>query len=164
VDVDGIKRRAVQLTRGEEPAGSFFVSAGGKLVYFTSADDKGRGLFSITIDGKDRKRVSDGLFANLTPTKDRKKVFYAQDGEVYQMDLAGEKKKTRVEFALAVGVRQRSDADGVPSTRPRAHRRQHDVGGGDRDGELRPDQRRQHPHTRVARRDVRPDEAEQLRH
>ncbi len=107
VDADGIKRRAVQLTRGEEPAGSFFVSADGKLVYFTSADDKGRGLFSITIDGKDRKRVSDGVFANLAPTKDRKKVFYAQDGEVYQMELGGEKKKIRVEFTLAVKVDRR---------------------------------------------------------
>ena len=64
----GIRRRAVQLTRGEEPAGSFFVSADGKLVYFTSADDKGRGLFSVTIDGKDRKRVADGVFASLAPT------------------------------------------------------------------------------------------------
>ena len=109
VDPDGIRKRAVQLTRGEEPSGSFFVSADGKLVYFTSADDKGRGLFSITIDGKDRKRVADGVFANLTPTRDRKKVFYAQDGEVYQMDLAGEKKKSRVEFALSVNVDRRAE-------------------------------------------------------
>jgi len=104
VDADGIKRRAVQLTKGTEPAGGLFVSADGKLVYFTSADKKGRGLFSVAIDAKNRKRVSDGPFANLTPTKDRKKVVYAQDGEVYQMDLAGEKKKTRVEFTLAVKV------------------------------------------------------------
>ena len=106
VDAEGIRRRAVQLTRGEEPAGSFFVSADGKLVYFTGADDKGRGLFSVAIDGKDRKRVADGAFANLTPTRDRKKVFYAQDGEVYQMDLAGDKKKARVEFTLSVRVDQ----------------------------------------------------------
>jgi len=78
VDPEGIRRRAVQLTRGTEPAGSFFLSADGKLVYFTSADERGRGLFSITIDGKDRKRVSDGVFASLTPTRDRKKVFYAR--------------------------------------------------------------------------------------
>jgi tricorn protease len=109
VDAEGIRRRAVQLTRGQEPAGSFFVSADGKLVYFTSADDKGRGLFSVTIDGKDRKRVSDGVFANLTPTRDRKKVFYAQDGEVYQMELAGEKKKSRVEFSVAVNVDRRAE-------------------------------------------------------
>jgi tricorn protease len=109
VDAGGIRRRAVQVTRGEEAAGSFFVSADGKLVYFTSADDKGRGLFSVTIDGKDRKRVADGVFANLTPTRDRKKVFYAQDGEVYQMELAGEKKKSRVEFALSVKVDKRAE-------------------------------------------------------
>ena len=109
VDAEGIRRRAVQVTRGEEPAGSFFVSADGKLIYFTSADDRGRGLFSITIDGKDRKRVADGVFANLTPTRDRKKVFYAQDGEVYQMELAGEKKKTRVEFTLSIAVDRRAE-------------------------------------------------------
>jgi tricorn protease len=77
VDPEGIRRRAVQVTRGEEAAGSFFLSADGKLIYFTSADERGRGLFSVTLDGKDRKRVSDGVFANLTPTRDRKKVFYA---------------------------------------------------------------------------------------
>ena len=109
VDPEGIRRRAVQLTSGTEPAGSFFVSADGRLIYFTSADDKGRGLFSVTIDGKDRKRVADGVFANLTPTRDRKKVFYAQDGEVYQLELAGEKKKSRVEFALSVKVDKRAE-------------------------------------------------------
>jgi tricorn protease len=109
VDAEGIRRRAVQVTRGEEPAGSFFVSADGKLIYFTSADERGRGLFSVTIDGKDRKRVADGVFASLTPTRDRKKVFYAQDGEVYQMELAGEKKKTRVEFTLSVKVDRRAE-------------------------------------------------------
>lgn len=108
-DADGIQRRAAQITRGESPAGSFFVSADGRLVYFTGSDERGRGLFSVSIDGKDRKRVSDGAFAGLTPTKDRKKVFYAQDGEVWQMDLGGEKKKSRVEFSVSVRVDRRAE-------------------------------------------------------
>jgi tricorn protease len=109
VDGDGIRRRAQQITRGESPVSSFFLSADGKLVYFTGSDERGRGLFSVTIDGKDRKRVSDGAFANLSPTRDRKKVFYAQDGEVYQMELAGEKKKTRVEFTVSVRLDRRAE-------------------------------------------------------
>ena len=109
VNGEGIRRRAVQITRGDNPVGSFFLSADGKLVYFISTDERGRGLFSVTIEGKDRKRVSDGAFASLSPTKDRKKVFYAQDGEVYQMELAGEKKKTRVEFALSVRLDRRAE-------------------------------------------------------
>lgn len=109
VDAENIRRRVVQITRGETPVGGFFLSADGKLVYFTGADDRGRGLFSVSIDGKDRKRVSDGAFAGLTPTKDRKKVFYAQDGEVYQMDLGGEKKKSRIEFTVSVRVDRRAE-------------------------------------------------------
>ena len=109
VNGEGIRRRAVQVTRGDQAVNAFFLSADGKLVYFTSGDERGRGLFSITLDGKDRKRVADGIFANISPTRDRKKVFYAQDGEVYQMELAGEKKKTRIEFSLSVRVDRRAE-------------------------------------------------------
>jgi tricorn protease len=107
VEPEGIGRRAVQLTRGEQGVQTFFLSADGKLIYFRSTDERGPGLFSVTIDGADRKRVTDGAFAGLTPTLDRKKVFYTQDGEIYQMELAGEKKKSRVAFALSVRVDQR---------------------------------------------------------
>ncbi len=109
VNGDGIRRRAVQITQGAEPVGAFFLSADGKLVYFTGSDDRGRGLFSVGIDGKDRKRVSDGPFAGLIPTKDRRKIFYAQDGEVWQMELAGEKKKSRVDFTLNVRLDRRAE-------------------------------------------------------
>jgi len=40
VDIEGIDRRAVQITRGEEGVGSFFLSSEGKKVYFTSSDSK----------------------------------------------------------------------------------------------------------------------------
>ena len=107
VEPTGIDKRAKAITSGDQPVATFFLSADGKLVYFMSADERGRGLFSVGIDGKDRKRVADGPFAGLTPTWDRKKVFYAQDGGVYQMDLAGEKKKSKVAFTVTVAIDQR---------------------------------------------------------
>lgn len=124
VDVTRIDDRAIQLTKSAEGVGSgapggggggqfgggvspFFLSADGRLVYFLAADEKGRGLFSIGIDGRDRKRVADGAFASLTPTWDRKKVFFTQDGDLYQMELSGEKKKTKIPFTLTVKVDHR---------------------------------------------------------
>ena len=109
VDTAGIDRRVAQLTKGAQAVQSFFVSADGKILYYTSSDDKGPGLFSIQLDGKDQKRVADGAFANLTPTGDRKKVFYAQDGEVHQMPLSGDKKKSKVAFGFSVLVDKRAE-------------------------------------------------------
>ncbi len=107
VDAGGIDRRAIQLTKGTEADGPYFISADGRLVYFVSSDEKGRGLFSVGTDGKDRKRVADGAFAGLTATADTKKVFYTQDGELYQMELSGEKKKTKINTAMTVKVDNR---------------------------------------------------------
>jgi tricorn protease len=109
VETNGIDRRAEQLTRGEQAVQTFFLSADGRLIYFRSTDERGPGLFSITIDGKDRKRVTEGAFAGLIPTHDRKKVFYTQDEEIYQMELSGERRKTRVPFTLAVKIDQRAE-------------------------------------------------------
>jgi tricorn protease len=107
VDVAGIDSRVLQITRGTEADGAYFLSADGRLVYFVSGDERGRGLFSVGIDGKDRKRVSDGAFAGLTATSDTKKVFYTQDGELYQMELAGEKRKTKINTAVTVKIDNR---------------------------------------------------------
>ncbi|MFB3854069.1 MAG: DPP IV N-terminal domain-containing protein [Vicinamibacterales bacterium] len=109
IDVDGIDRRAVQVTRGTNPSSNYFLSADGKLIYFISSDERGRGLFSVTIDGKDRKRVTDGTFQGLVPTADRKKVFYTQDNELYQMEMSGQYRKTRVPFTVNVTVDQRAE-------------------------------------------------------
>ncbi|HSK10045.1 MAG TPA: S41 family peptidase [Vicinamibacterales bacterium] len=106
LDVAGIDRRAVQLTRGE-PVSAYFLSADGRLVYFVSSDEKGRGLFSIGLDGRDRKRVVDGAFTGLRATADAKKIFYTQDGDIYQMELSGEKKKTKIPVNVTVMVDQR---------------------------------------------------------
>ena len=109
VDTARIDRRAVQLTTGTQGVQTFFLSADGKLIYFRATDERGPGLFSITIDGKDRKRVSEGAFADVTPTYDRKKVFYTQEGELYQMELSGQFKKTKVTFDVTTRVDQRAE-------------------------------------------------------
>jgi len=51
-DAAGIDRRAQQLTRGENGVGSYFLSADGSTIYFISTDERGRGMFSIGIDGQ----------------------------------------------------------------------------------------------------------------
>jgi len=72
LEMDRIKRRAVQITKGSNGVGSYFLSKDGKTVYFTSRDDKGSGLFSVSIDGKDKKKIVDGNFRRMSPTLDRK--------------------------------------------------------------------------------------------
>ncbi len=76
IDVDGIERRAVQLTRGEHAVSEYFISEDGETVYFASRDDEGPGLFSVGIDGEDQKKVAEGEFGDLSPSEDRKVAFY----------------------------------------------------------------------------------------
>jgi len=128
IDMEGIEQRAVQITRDAPatPAGGgrggaalartpgagisgYFLSADGRTVYFVSSDERGRGLFAIGIDGKDRRRLTDGAFQGLTPTQDRRKVFYVQDGDLYQMEMSGQYRKTKVNFTLNVSVDKRAE-------------------------------------------------------
>lgn len=115
VEPDGIERRAVQLTRGEHGVGEYFLSRDGRTIYFTSRDDDGPGLFSISIDGRDRRKVTSGTFRNLTPTHDRRMVFWSQPGgagpgdEVHRMTLASPQRKERVSFSFAVEVDHRGE-------------------------------------------------------
>ena len=113
VDVAGIDKRAVQLTRGDNGVGSYFLSADGETVYFTSRDEDGPALFSIGIDGKDRKKVSDGEFDRIVPAKDGKTAFFFQEPEgtsfeVHKIELpSGEKE--RVSFSFSVQVDHRAE-------------------------------------------------------
>lgn len=115
VEPDGIERRAVQLTRGEHGVGEFFLSRDGRTIYFTSRDDDGPGLFSISIDGRDRRKLTPGTFRNLTPTYDRRMVFWSQPGgsgpgeEVHRLTLANPQRKERVTFSFSVEVDQRGE-------------------------------------------------------
>ncbi len=103
VDLEGIDRRARQLTRGENGVSSFFISADGETIYFVSSDDSGRGLFSIGIDGQGRRKVTDGSFSGLTPSADRRSVYYRQGSNIYHMPLQN-RQKERIDFSFTVTV------------------------------------------------------------
>ena len=108
LNMDRIKRRAIQLTSGGESVGSFFLSADGKTIYFISRDNKGPGLFSIGFDGKNKKKVTDGSFSRMYPSEDRKIVFYQDRNAVYKMPISS-KKKEKISFNFTVKVDKRKE-------------------------------------------------------
>jgi len=108
LEMERIDRRAVQVTEGENGVESYFLSEDGKKIYFTSRDDKGPGLFSIDIDGRNRTKITDGTFRNLTPTADRKTVFYLDRENVFKMELS-KKKKEKVAFEFTVIVDKKKE-------------------------------------------------------
>lgn len=99
IDAAGIAQRARQLTRGTTAVGSFFLSRDGRTVYFTVGGSGGFGnqqaapvdpesptigLFAMNSDGSNRRRIAGGLYPQLTPTADRRAVFFrraARNGE-----------------------------------------------------------------------------------
>ncbi len=120
VDEARIDRRAVQLTRGTSGASAFFLSRDGRTIYFTvgggggfgggpqgaaSEDDPENGLYAIGIDGRDRRRIASGTFPGMTPTVDRRAIFFRRvprgtgdagagatptpGAEIYRLTLAG---------------------------------------------------------------------------
>ena len=108
LNIDGIERRAVQITRGEEGVGSFFLSSDGKKIYFTSSDSKGPGLFVVDVDGKNRKNIKADTFRNLKMTKDGKSFLYSKDNVIFLMPVAGLKEK-KVAFEFSVKVDKRKE-------------------------------------------------------
>jgi len=93
VDIKGIERRAIQLTRGTTAAGSYFLSRDGRTVFYTvggggagrgggggrgaaAADNSQNGLYSVSIDGRDRRRIASGTFAGMEPTADRRAIYF----------------------------------------------------------------------------------------
>jgi tricorn protease len=93
VDLRGIDRRAVQLTRGGG-VGSWFLSRDGRTVYYAIGGGGGRGgggrgnaaggggdsaqngLYSVGLDGRDRRRIAAGTFAGMQPTADRRTIYF----------------------------------------------------------------------------------------
>jgi tricorn protease len=108
-DLDRIERRAIQITTGAEPVAGYFLSTDGRTVYFRSRDDQGPALFSIGLDGRDRQRLAPGAFAGLRPTSDRRRVFYTENDELWQMEMSGQRRKTRVPFTVTVRVDEREE-------------------------------------------------------
>jgi tricorn protease len=94
IDADGIERRAMQITTGATGVGTFFLSRDGRTIYFTAGggggfgggrgqgaaaaagDESASGLFAINIDGTNRRRVAAGTFPGMTPTNDRRSIFF----------------------------------------------------------------------------------------
>ncbi|MEO5567717.1 MAG: S41 family peptidase [Gemmatimonadaceae bacterium] len=119
VDEAGIDKRARQLTQGTNPVTGSFLSRDGRTVYFTTSDTAGPGLFSIGVDGRDRRKITTGQFAGMTPTPDRRYLFYRQapvatggrggaaaptGSEIYRMAFATPMRKDRIPFSFAVKV------------------------------------------------------------
>jgi tricorn protease len=126
IDLQGIEDRAIQLTTGTNAVGSFFLSRDGRTIYFTSSDTEGPALFSIGIDGRDRRRVVAGSFPGITPTADRRMVFFrggagggggrgggggggGGGGEVFKMTLASNPRREPVTFSFPVEIDVRQE-------------------------------------------------------
>jgi tricorn protease len=93
VDTRGIDRRAIQLTRGGA-VGSWFLSRDGRTLYYAigggfgrggggrgnnanaGADNAQNGLYSVNLDGRDRRRIASGTFAGIQPTADRRTIYF----------------------------------------------------------------------------------------
>ena len=91
IDLTGIERRAMELTSGTNSVGQFFLSRDGRTVYYAIGgggrggaggrvgaiqDPAANGLYSVGIDGRDRRRIASGTFAGLQPTADRRTVYF----------------------------------------------------------------------------------------
>ncbi len=126
VDTVGIGRRAIQLTRGAGSAGNVFLSRDGRLIHFTvtgGSGDDANGLFSIALDGQNRRRIAAGSFPGLTPTADRRMVFFrrtagggSNDGppttngsEIHKLTIATPQRTERVDFSFNVRVDRRAE-------------------------------------------------------
>ena len=94
IDLNNIERRAVELTSGANSVSQFFLSRDGRTVHYTigggggrggagqgargagAADPAANGLYSVGIDGRDRRRIASGTFAGMQPTADRRTVYF----------------------------------------------------------------------------------------
>ena len=109
VDLTGIRDRAVPITTGTQAVQAYFLSPDGQTVYFRSSDADGPGLFSIGLDGKNRQKLVAGPFQGMTPTADRRTLFYTQDGELWKMEMSGQRRRTRVPFQVTVRIDRRAE-------------------------------------------------------
>lgn len=108
-DLTRIDRRAVAITSGANPVQGFFLSPDGRTVYFRSRDDQGQALFSVGIDGRDRQRLVTGAFNGITPTADRRKIYFTENNELWGMEMTGQRRRARVPFTVNVRVDQRDE-------------------------------------------------------
>lgn len=134
VDEAGIERRAIQLTRGATPVGAFFLSRDGRTITFTvgggggpgggaapapDADNPNTGLFTIGIDGQNRRRLAGGAYPGMVPTADRRAIFFRRpsrggdDGgagtEIAKLTIATPQRAEPVNFSFGVRVDRKAE-------------------------------------------------------
>jgi len=138
IDEAGIARRAVQLTRGGTAVGQYFLARDGRTVYFTVGGGGGGGgggqavavdpespnvgLFAMNLDGTNRRRLAGGVYPQLTPTADRRTVFFRRaarggDGgdnaapgfEIAKLTLATPQRADPVSFTFPVTIDHRAE-------------------------------------------------------
>jgi len=102
IELDGIEKRAIQLTRGSAAVSGFFLSTDGHTVYYVAGggfggrgaaptpapgpgrgaaaaaatDTQNTGLFAIGIDGRDGRRIAGGTYPGMVATADRRAIFF----------------------------------------------------------------------------------------
>lgn len=138
VDADGIQRRAMQLTRGAVGVGSYFLSRDGRSITFTvgggggfggggqgaapaDPENPNVGLFTIGVDGQNRRRIAGGAYAGMTPTADRRTIFFRRparggdgDGagggtEIAKLVIATPQRADPVAFSFPVRIDRRAE-------------------------------------------------------
>jgi tricorn protease len=138
VEEAGINRRAVQLTRGSTPVSAFYLSRDGRTIYFTlgagggfgggppqaaDSSNSDAGLYSIGVDGRDRRRIAAGVFTGIVPTADRRTVFFRRPArvseeeaasgppsfEVHKLVIANPQRSERVNFSFPVRIDRRAE-------------------------------------------------------
>jgi tricorn protease len=133
IDEAGIERRAMQLTRGTLPVGAFFLSRDGRTITFTvggagggqnaapvDPENPNVGLFSIGLDGLNRKRIAGGSYPGMIPTADRRAIFFrraprtgdaatATGTEIAKLVIATPQRAEPVAFSFGVRVDRRAE-------------------------------------------------------
>lgn len=145
IDDSGIERRVTQLTRGANGVGAYFLSRDGRTIYFTvgggggfgggggqgganvDPENPNLGLFSMSIDGQNRRRLAGGTYPGMTPTADRRAIFFRRparggggpgggdgDGagsgsEIAKLTLATPQRAENVAFTFPVRVDRKAE-------------------------------------------------------
>lgn len=112
--------------RGPAPAPATQPGRGRGGAPATNADDQGTGLFSISPDGRDRRRIAGGTYPGMIPTADKRSIFFraaaaapaggggrgAAGGggaEIHRLVLATPQREDRVAFTFQVIVNRRQE-------------------------------------------------------
>ncbi|MBC7894370.1 MAG: hypothetical protein H7066_03100, partial [Cytophagaceae bacterium] len=116
---------------------AFFISRDGRTVYFSqgagggfggggaapvAADNPDAGLYAVNLDGRERRRIAQGVFTGMVPSVDRRTVFFRNTPrsgnddatpvpgfEVHKLVIATPQRAERVNFTFPVRVDRRAE-------------------------------------------------------